>query len=79
MHWSTHNRLLDQADELDEVGWTYYTSMRHDLIEAQVATTDLAAHHRKLIAGYLALPDMRDIGQGMVASGGLSPLLGALC
>ena len=79
MHWSTHNRLLDQADELDEVGWTYYTSMRHDVIEAQVATTDLAAHHRKLIADYLALPDMRDIGQGMVASGGLSPLLGALC
>ena len=27
MHWSTHNRLLDQADELDEVGWTYYTSI----------------------------------------------------
>ena len=53
--------------------------MRHDVIEAQVATTDLAAHHRKLIADYLALPDMRDIGQGMVASGGLSPLLGALC
>ncbi len=52
---------------------------RHDVIEAQVATTDLAAHHRKLIADYLALPDMRDIGQGMVASGGLSPLLGALC
>ena len=34
MHWTTYNRLFDQADELDEVGWTYYTSMRHDLIEA---------------------------------------------
>lgn len=53
--------------------------MRHDVIEAQVATTDLAAHHRKRITDYLALPDMRDIGEGMVASGGLSPLLGALC
>jgi hypothetical protein len=22
MHWTTYNRLLDRADELDEVGWT---------------------------------------------------------
>jgi RNA-directed DNA polymerase len=56
----------------------YYTSMRHDVIEAQVAATDLDAHHRKLIADYLALPDLQDTGVGMVASGGLSPLLGAL-
>jgi len=21
MHWSTYNRLLDQADELDDRGW----------------------------------------------------------
>ena len=21
MHWTTYNRLLDQADELDERGW----------------------------------------------------------
>ena len=21
MHWSTYNRLLDQADELDDLGW----------------------------------------------------------
>jgi hypothetical protein len=21
MHWATFNRLLDQADELDELGW----------------------------------------------------------
>jgi len=56
----------------------YYTSMRHDVIEAQVAATALDAHQRGLIADYLALPDMRDTGVGMVASGGLSPLLGAL-
>ena len=56
----------------------YYTSMRHDVIEAQVAATALDAHHRKLIADYLALPDLQDTGVGMVASGGLSPLLGAL-
>jgi hypothetical protein len=38
---------------------TYYTSMRHDVIEALVAATDLDAHQRGLIADYLALPDMR--------------------
>jgi RNA-directed DNA polymerase len=37
----------------------YYTSMRHDVIEALVAATDLDAHQRGLIADYLALPDMR--------------------
>jgi hypothetical protein len=21
MHWQTYNRLLDQADELDDLGW----------------------------------------------------------
>jgi RNA-directed DNA polymerase len=56
----------------------YYTSMRHDVIEAQVAATDLDAHQRGLIADYLALPDSQGAGVGMVASGGLSPLLGAL-
>ena len=56
----------------------YYTSMRHDVIKAQVKEAVLDAHHRKLIADYLALPDSQGAGIGMVASGGLSPLLGAL-
>lgn len=56
----------------------YYRSMRRDVIKAQVATTDLGPHQRGLITDYLALPDMRDTRQGMVASGGLSPRLGAL-
>ena len=56
----------------------YYTSMRHDVIEAQVAATALDAHQRGLIADYFALPDSQGAGVGMVASGGLSPLLGAL-
>ena len=56
----------------------FYTSMRHDVIEAQVAATDLDADRRELIADYLALPDSQGVGVGMVASGGLSPLLGAL-
>ena len=56
----------------------YYTSMRHDVIKAQVDKTALGAHQRQVIGDYLALPDMMDTGRGMVASGGLSPLLGAL-
>jgi len=41
----------------------YYTSMRHDVIEAHVATTDLDAHQRKLVADDLALPDTQgDLG-----------------
>ena len=56
----------------------YYRSMRHDVIETQLAATTLGAHPRKLIAAYLALPDTRGTGRGMVAGGGLSPLLGAL-
>ena len=56
----------------------FYTSMRHDVIEAQVAATDLDADRRELIADYLTLPDSQGAGVGMVASGGLSPLLGAL-
>ena len=23
LHWATYNRLLDQPDELDEMGWGY--------------------------------------------------------
>jgi hypothetical protein len=42
----------------------YYTSMRHDVIEAQVAATDLDAHQRGLIADYLALPDSQGAGVG---------------
>ena len=26
MHWATYNRLLDQADELDDLGWEYVIS-----------------------------------------------------
>jgi hypothetical protein len=55
-----------------------YTSMRHYVVEAQGKEAGLAAHQRGLITDYLALPDTRGSGRGMVASGGLSPLLGAL-
>ena len=41
----------------------YYTSMRHDVIEAQVKEAGLDAHQRGLIADYLALPDMRGSGR----------------
>jgi hypothetical protein len=56
----------------------YYTTRRHHVIEAQVAMTDLDAHQRALIADDLALPDMRGTGEGIVASGGLAPLLAGL-
>ena len=56
----------------------YYNSIRHDrmlglLGEAQLPEADLA-----LLRDYLALPDTRGTGRGLVASGSLSPLLGAL-
>ena len=56
----------------------YYDSMRHDVLRTQCAATDLYAEQQQTIADYLALPDTRGTGCGMVASGGLSPLLGAL-
>ena len=56
----------------------YYDSMRHDVLRAQCAATHLSADQQRIIADYLALPDTRGTGRGMVASGGLSPLLGAL-
>jgi hypothetical protein len=56
----------------------YYNSICHDrmlalLGEAQLPDADLA-----LLRDYLALPDTRGTGRGLVASGSLSPLLGAL-
>jgi hypothetical protein len=38
-----------------------YTSMRHDVIEAPVATTDREAHQRKLIADYLYNARLGDV------------------
>ena len=57
---------------------SYYDSMQHDVLRAQSLAAGLAPHHQRIIADYLALPDTRGTGRGMVASGGLSPLLGAL-
>jgi hypothetical protein len=52
---------------------------RCDVIEAQVAATDLDAHQRNLMADSLVLPDLRDTDRGMVASGGLCRLRCAPC
>ena len=57
---------------------SYYDSMQHDVLRAQSVAAGLAPHHQRIITDYLALPDTRGTGRGMVASGGLSPLLGAL-
>ena len=45
--------------------------MRHDVIEAQLASADLGARHRRRIADSLARPDTRGTGRSRVASGGL--------
>ena len=52
--------------------------MQHDVLRAQSVAAGLAPHPQRVITDYLALPDTRNTSRGMVASGGLSPLLGAL-
>ena len=56
----------------------YYDSIRHDVLLNQwrdVATTPEA---RTVVRDYLQHPDTRRTGCGLVAGGGLSPLLGGL-
>ncbi|MFT4627071.1 MAG: RNA-directed DNA polymerase [Myxococcota bacterium] len=57
---------------------SYYTSMRHDVLLAQLRRTGAADDDVAVVRDYLSLPDTGATGRGMVASGGLSPLLGGL-
>ena len=57
---------------------SYYQSMRHDVILDQLRGAGACDENVAVIRDYLALPDTRNTGRGMVASGGLSPLLGGL-
>jgi RNA-directed DNA polymerase len=57
---------------------SYYRSIRHDLLVAQLRAARVPERLRALIDDYLRLPDTRATGRGLVAGGGLSPLLGAL-
>jgi hypothetical protein len=57
---------------------SYYQSMRHDVLLGQLRSTGACDADVAVVHDYLALPDTRHTGRGMVASGGLSPLLGGL-
>jgi len=57
---------------------SYYRSIRHDHLLTQLRAAPVPAALQALIEDYLRLPDSRATGRGLVAGGGLSPLLGAL-
>ena len=57
---------------------SYYRSIRHDRVTEQLRAAQVPKQLRALIDDYLRLPDRHQSGRGLVASGGLSPLLGAL-
>ncbi len=57
---------------------SYYTSIRHDVLLQQLQETGADDGSLSVVADYLRLPDTRQRGAGIVASGGLSPLLGGL-
>ena len=56
----------------------YYDSMDHSVLLALLAREDPSERLFAIVSEYLARPDMRRTGRGMVAGGSLSPLLGAL-
>jgi hypothetical protein len=57
---------------------SYYKSMRHDVLLQQLRDVGVEDADHRVVGEYLAHPDLCDTGRGMVASGGLSPLLGGL-
>ena len=57
---------------------SYYRSIRHDHLLTQLDQARVPERLQALIEDYLRLPDSRATGHGLVAGGGLSPLLGAL-
>ena len=56
----------------------YYNSIRHDRMLGLLGQAPVSPEQLALVGQYLALPDTRGTGRGLVASGSLSPLLGAL-
>jgi hypothetical protein len=55
---------------------SYYQSMDHEVLLAQITDTGLHADLIAQIQAYLRLPDKTRKGKGIVASGAISPLLG---
>ncbi len=56
----------------------YYESIDHAVLLAQLREARVDPISQRLVRDYLALPDRRCSGKGMVAGGAISPLLGAL-
>ncbi len=56
----------------------YYDSMDHQILLKLLARETPSGRLFSIVRDYLAFPDRRGSGRGMVAGGSLSPLLGAL-
>ena len=56
----------------------YYESIDHDVLLSQLEKMQVSQHSHDIVQQYLALPDRRNFGKGMIAGGSLSPLLGAV-
>ena len=57
---------------------SYYKSIQHDLLMAQLEQAGASESELALAEDYLRLPDRQGSGRGIVASAGLSPLFGGL-
>ena len=56
----------------------YYESIDHAVLLSQLKKMQVSQHNQDIVQQYLALPDRRNSGRGMIAGGSLSPLLGAV-
>ena len=56
----------------------YYESIDHNILLSQLKKMQVSQRSQHIVQQYLALPDRRNTGKGMIAGGSLSPLLGAV-
>ena len=56
----------------------YYESIDHAVLLRQLQRLQVSQASQLIVQQYLALPDRRNTGKGMIAGGSLSPLLGAV-
>lgn len=54
---------------------SYYESMDHGVLLAQLQSAGVDPVLLKIVEGYLSLPDIEMKGKGMIAGGSISPLL----
>ncbi len=57
---------------------SYYERMNHRVLNRIIADAAVPPKIACVVQEYLAVPDVRSTGRGMVAGGSLSPLLGAI-